>query len=99
MANTFAYGQNTLGISAMDSDFNLATLFPAGAVVIWLFFKPGAVNDKIDIRDGEGGPALLCGTDTTGNGLQTHPWIPCIPFLDYSACTLSSGAEVTIAWE
>jgi len=101
MANTFAYGRKSVGLSAIDSDYSIGDTLGANVVPVinFILFKPGAVNDVIDIRDGEGGPPLLCGTSVDGGPMFIAPCTECSPFLDYSACTLTTGAEVSIYWE
>jgi len=99
MAQTVTQYGSTMTIDFADSSDVVWSQISANPVKIAsIFFMPGAANDKLIIRDGSiSGPKLvtLLATDTEGRnkvftgGMKS----PCI---DYSECTITAGAYVTI---
>ena len=103
-ANTVTLTDNVITISAIDSDWtwtDTLSRMTAGVKVVLVRFNPGAANDRLVIKQGTAAGAELVNllaTDTEAR-LQYLFGATVKPMLDYSDCTLSSGAKVTIVLE
>lgn len=95
-------GKSVIQVSAMDSDFNLVaqTGFtnhePAGAPIIAIFFYPGAANDVLVVeQQNDAGPVIAKMKSLDGEPrVMYFQGAKLKPYIDYSDCTLSSGAFV-----
>lgn len=102
-ANTIVYGTRTVGLSAIDTNYDFgadSTIGTPGSnyIILSIAFKPSAANDVICILDGAAAakPALLYQTDITGAGLIVYPGTKCRPFLVVGDCTFSNAANVRV---
>jgi hypothetical protein len=104
MSNTIVYGKN-IDISSIDSDWTwnqTGSPYAAekeGIRVRHIIFMPGAIADKLVIKDGGStGPSLFPPDPVSLSDSQAIDYGGEMlkPFIDYSESTLSSGSRVII---
>ena len=105
MANTVAFVDNMIMLSALDSDWSLADMAAygmspqSGVRIAAVKFFPGAANDILvleHLTDTGGRMCKLKSVDGEPRIDESFPNNPVRPYLDYSDCTISSGGAVTI---
>lgn len=81
-------------LTNIDSDWTMAK-----SPINYILFYPGGVNDRLVLKNGsDTGPALMRVTSFDGGAriiYMDHK--VCTPMLDFSECSLSPGASVTIS--
>lgn len=100
--NTITATRNTITISSIDSDWDIATTWSwasAGVYLHSIIFLPGAADDKLLITDtNDSGatlfPAVKCADEYDAKVLYYNNYHR--PYLDYSGSTLSAGSVVII---
>lgn len=91
-------GGETVSITPSgDVDFDMGTYFSNNREILFIQFKPSAVNDVICILDGSNlGPPLLYATSVDGGNLIVYPGVRCRPYMVYASCTFGTAANARI---
>jgi len=104
-ANTINQVDGVVEVSAIDSDWVFTETFSdvtSGMRLISIQFNPGAADDVCVVKNGsDTGPALMnviC-MDAYDQRVKYFDSAIRRPYLDYSACTLSSGATVIFGFD
>jgi len=95
MANTIKVFRHGYEISGIDSDWDPGEWMDIDSIQ----FVPGATNDICTIKDqSDTGPVIFYANSTDGDSrIKYFPSNARFkPLLDFSACTLNSGAYVII---
>lgn len=102
-ANTIVYGNHTVGLSAIDSNYDFgadSTLGSPGAnaIIDWIQFRPSAAGDIICILDGAAAakPVLMHATSVDGSTLIAYIGKKCRPYLVVGSCTFGTAANVRV---
>jgi hypothetical protein len=100
--STVVKSSDFIEITGIDADWNWtsaykAASFPNGIKLHSIQFCPGAISDRLIMKDGsDAGPAFF---DVLCNDLEEknlYLGIRCKPMIDFSACTLSANHKVII---
>ncbi len=96
-ANTLTVSDQiiTLAFDGSTNDLNFATYFPAGVRVISVGFIASAVTDVLVLKERSDSGATLAQISNTGSANFPTPF-DCFPYLDYSACTFGTPANVKV---
>ena len=81
-------------------DWDSQVSFPKGMRVFYILFYPSAANDIICIKEGsDTGPIIFQAKDVDGRGLLINlRGNLTYPYLDQSACTFGTAANVVITF-
>jgi hypothetical protein len=100
-------GRQVLQVSAMDSDFNMVaqtgyTQYADGGVpIVVILFYPGAADDILVVKQQSASGPIITKLKSTDGEPRVMPLYGSRvkPYIDYSECTLSSGAFVVFIVE
>ena len=92
--NSVAIKRSSIEIKSIDSDWNS----PEALKVHYVIFKPGTTNDVLVMKEGsDTGPVALEMKSTDGEPRIVYLDGQTVDlYLDYSECTLNTGAKVLI---
>lgn len=93
-AQAVVFGEQTIGITMTgDADWGGSQRY----FVNWIAWKPSAANDVLAVFDGSvTGPMLIYATAMTGDSMVMPIYAFCKPIIDYSACTIGTGANYKV---
>jgi hypothetical protein len=96
-------GANTATIGQLIADYQLITHYPkyrqTGFPLKGLILIPGSGGpDTFAIKDGSDSGPYLYKAPVSAATVLVYPGTLCLPYVDYSECTLSTGHLVTFVW-
>lgn len=103
-SNTVTVTNNTIVISAIDSDWKITDTFTGRSkfALVFISFIPGASDDKCVILNGTADTAPVLFQATSGDGEERIMYLHGLEvqlYLDFSAGTYSAGSKVIIGYK